>query len=234
MTSSEQSAVPVVVPLKISSVEDTVYETLRAEIGGLQFAPNERLRLEELAARYGVSLTPVRHALRRLESEGLVANVLRKGAHVSPLTVDELELIQYTRCGLESPLARWGAQNSTDESLVEMAEQRLEMEAAYRNHDLESYVSCFWSFRDACYRRAGRPRLLAAVAAERIKVTRYILFLCRDVEAAAGLREPPDKLLDACRARDGETAASSTRAALLSVLDDLRTQITAGQGRGPG
>ena len=54
-----------------------------SEIGRLELAPGERLRLEELAGRFGVSLTPVRHALRRLESEGLVVSLpprLQSGA----------------------------------------------------------------------------------------------------------------------------------------------------------
>jgi DNA-binding GntR family transcriptional regulator len=63
------------VPLEISSVEDGVYRILRQEIGRLELAPGERLPLEEVAGRLDVSLTPVRHALRRLESEGLEGGI---------------------------------------------------------------------------------------------------------------------------------------------------------------
>ena len=219
-----------VMPLKILSVEDTVYLMLRQEIGRLRFAPNERLQLENLAARYEVSLTPIRHALRRLESDGLVVSETRKGAHVSALSLDKLEEIQLVRIGLESFLAARGAERCTAEAIEQMVEQRLEMEAAYRRQDLEKYVSCFWSFRDACYRMAERPRLLGAVAHQRMKVERYILFLCRDVEAAAQLREPPDQLLDACRERNAEAAENSTRLALLWVLDRLRAMLTDADG----
>ena len=217
-------------PLTILSVEDTVYLMLRQEIGRLHFAPNERLRLEGLAARYDVSLTPVRHALRRLESDGLVVSETRKGARVSALTVEELEEIQMIRIGLESFLAACGAERCTPATIDELVAQRLNMEEAYRRLDLEQYLSCFWSFRDACYRAADRPRLLAAVAHQRLRVERYILFLCRDVEAAAQLREPPDRLLEACRERDGGAAESSTRLALLWVLERLRELLTNADG----
>jgi DNA-binding GntR family transcriptional regulator len=191
----------------------------------LRLVPDERLRLEELAARLGVSLTPVRHALRRLESDGLVVSLPRRGARVASLSVSELEEIQALRLGLECFLARHGAERCTDDALAEMAARRVEMEDAYRRGDLEAYLDSFWTFRDACYRCAERPRLTRALAAQRLRVERYVLFLCRDVEAAAELRHHPDRLLEACRARDGEAAEQVTRAALLWVLDRLKERL---------
>ena len=90
---------------------------------------------------------------------------------------------------------------------------------------LGSYLGTFWSFRDACYGCAGRPRLLRALADQRLRVERYVLFLCRDVEAAAQIRHHPDRLLAACRRRDGADAESSTREALLWVLDQLKAML---------
>jgi DNA-binding GntR family transcriptional regulator len=212
-------------PLLIPSVEDTVYRALREEIGSLRLAPDARLRLEELASRYGVSLTPVRQALRRLESDGLVATAPRRGSFVAPLSVAEVEEIQALRIGLESLLARYGAQNSTRATVAEMAERRKAVEEAYERGDLAGYIAAFWSFRDVCYLAADRPRLLAALAAQRRRVERYILFLCRDVDAAAQLREPPDRLLLACERRDGDDAEASTREGLMWVLGALREML---------
>jgi DNA-binding GntR family transcriptional regulator len=106
-----------------------------------------------------------------------------------------------------------------------MVERRAEMESAYRRGDLDAYLASFWKFRDACYRCAERPRLERALADQRLRAERYVLFLCRDVEAAAQLRQHPDRLLEACRRRDGDAAEASTRAALLSVLDELKTML---------
>ena len=113
--------------LELVSVEDGVYRALRQEIGQLELLPGERLLLEELAELFDVSLTPVRHALRRLESEGLVISVLRRGTHVAPLSVEELEEIQALRLGLETFLARRGAERCTDAALAEMTDARAEM-----------------------------------------------------------------------------------------------------------
>jgi DNA-binding GntR family transcriptional regulator len=212
-------------PLELSSVEDGVYRALRREIGRLTLAPGQRLRLEELAERFQVSLTPVRHALRRLESEGLVVSARRRGARVAPLSVEELEEIQALRLGLETFLARHGAERCTDEALAGMTLARKDMEHAFERGDLDAYIRSFWSLRDACYACAGRPRLERALADQRIRVERYVLTLCRDQEAFAALRRGPDTLLEACRLRDGAAAETATRAALLWVLDELQGML---------
>jgi DNA-binding GntR family transcriptional regulator len=212
-------------PLEISSVEDCVYRILRQEIGRLDLAPGERLRLEEVARRLDVSLTPVRHALRRLESEGLVVSIPRRGSRVAPLSVEELEEIQALRLGLETFLARAGAERCTDAALGEMEAARDEMERTFRAGDLDAYLDCFWSLRDACYACAERPRLLRALEDQRIRVERYILYLCRDPEAFAALRRGPDTLLEACRAGDGEAAEAATRNALVWVLAELKRML---------
>ena len=214
-----------VTPLEVFSVEDGVYRELRREIGTLELAPGRRLRLEELAGRFDVSLTPVRHALRRLESEGLVVSRPRRGSRVAPLSVEELEEIQALRLGLEMFLARRGAERCTPAALKEMTAARREMERAFRVGDLDAYIRSFWSLRDACYRCADRPRLLRALEDQRIRVERYILHLCRDPEAFADLRRGPDTLLEACRERDGAGAEAATRDALTWVLAELQRML---------
>jgi DNA-binding GntR family transcriptional regulator len=216
---------PAETPLQISSVEDGVYGAIRGEIRRLELPPGRRLRLEELAGRFQVSLTPVRHALRRLESEGLVVSLPRRGSRVAPLSVEELEEIQALRLGLETFLARAGAERCTKAALAEMKAARGEMEQAFRAGDLDAYIRSFWSLRDACYRCAERPRLLRALEDQRIRVERYILYLCRDPEAFAALRRGPDTLLEACRARDGRAAEAATRDALVWVLAELQGML---------
>jgi DNA-binding GntR family transcriptional regulator len=218
-------AIETVAPLEISSVEDGVYRILREEIGRLHLAPGERLRLEEVAGRLEVSLTPVRHALRRLESEGLVVSIPRRGSSVASLSVEELEEVQALRLGLETFLARAGAERVTDGALAAMEAARDQMERAFRAGDLDAYLGSFWSLRDACYACADRPRLLRALEDQRIRVERYILYLCRDSEAFAALRRGPDTLLEACRARDGEAAEEATRDALVWVLAELQRML---------
>jgi DNA-binding GntR family transcriptional regulator len=154
-----------------------------------------------------------------------VVSIPRRGSRVAPLSVEELEEIQALRLGLETFLARAGAERCTEPALAEMEAGRVEMERAFRAGDLDAYISSFWSLRDACYACADRPRLLRALEDQRIRVERYILFLCRDPEAFAALRRGPDTLLEACRARDGEAAERATRDALAWVLAELQRML---------
>ena len=103
-----------------------------------------------------------------------------------------------------------------------MVAARAEMEQAFERGDLDAYIASFWSLRDACYRCAHRPRLARTLEDQRIRVERYILFLCGDRAAFANLRRGPDTLLEACRARDGDAAEAATRDALLWVLAELQ------------
>jgi DNA-binding GntR family transcriptional regulator len=161
-------------------------------------------------------------------------SVRRRVAHVALLSVDELEEIQAIRLGLETTLARSGAERCSAEALAEMIAARAEMERTYQAADLEAYIRSFWSLRNACYRCAERPRLERALDDQRIRVERYILYLCRDPEAFAQLRRGPDDLLDACRARDGAAAEVATRDALLWVLAELKRMLAvAGNGEAP-
>jgi DNA-binding GntR family transcriptional regulator len=69
-------------PLEVSSKADAVYRRLHADIEAGSISPGTHLRQDDLAARWGVSSTPVREAFRRLEAEGLVELLPHRGVVV--------------------------------------------------------------------------------------------------------------------------------------------------------
>jgi DNA-binding GntR family transcriptional regulator len=77
-------------PIRKSGLTEAVYQRLRSEIVAAHLLPGELLTLDELGTRYGVSRTPVREALRRLEAEGLVLFREHRRVQVAPLTVGEI------------------------------------------------------------------------------------------------------------------------------------------------
>jgi DNA-binding GntR family transcriptional regulator len=86
-------------------VVDQVLIQLREALVSQRYRPGQRLSLRELGAACGVSLIPVREALRSLEAEGLVELHARRSATVSPLTVCEVDAIFRLRGWIEPPLA---------------------------------------------------------------------------------------------------------------------------------
>jgi DNA-binding GntR family transcriptional regulator len=102
------------------------YELMIKAIESGELPSGSRLRENDLAARFGISRTPIREALRRLETQGLVTHVPRQGAIVCQLTYSEIGQLYYMREVLEGTAARLATMHATD---VEVAVLREMIEA---------------------------------------------------------------------------------------------------------
>jgi len=129
--------------VKSSAVD--AYERLLRAIDNGTLPPGSRLRESELATRFGISRTPVREALKRLEAQGLVTHEAHHGAVVASLNYSEITELYYLREVLEGTAARLAAVHATDteiEILQEMvaADRKLiggdPSELAYTNRKL--------------------------------------------------------------------------------------------------
>jgi len=80
---------------------DEVYENLRDAILNRLFKPGERLQVDEIAERLGVSLTPVRHAIQQLATEGLIEIKPRSGTFVATLSLEDIDATFDVRIALE-------------------------------------------------------------------------------------------------------------------------------------
>ncbi|MEZ5535072.1 MAG: GntR family transcriptional regulator [Thiolinea sp.] len=91
-----------------------LHDTLRRRICLLDYPPNTRLREEELAAEFGVSRTPLRRVLGRLESEGLVKSVHGVGTIVTDVDIDELTQVYQLRMELAEMIGRLSPVSTPD------------------------------------------------------------------------------------------------------------------------
>jgi DNA-binding GntR family transcriptional regulator len=108
-------------PLRRSTLSEDVYETLKASVLEHTLAPGARLNIDALARDLEVSPTPIREALARLESDGLVRKRALVGYTVSPLlTRAEFTDMFDMRLLLECAAARWAAERATDEQRAEI------------------------------------------------------------------------------------------------------------------
>lgn len=106
------------------------YVEIRRAINSGQFSPGERLREEELGALIGLSRTPVRDALRRLEVEGFIRLEPNRGARVTEWTRHDLEEIFQLRAPIESLAAQLAAERITEGDVDRLAELAEQMEHA--------------------------------------------------------------------------------------------------------
>ena len=116
------------IPLR-PSLGDEIYERLVDDLISLRIPPGERLSIDGLARRFGVSQTPTRAALIRLEAEGLVVKKQYSGWSVGPLpTLDQFEKIFELRSLIEPASAARAARHASPEALAELGTIAEEMQ----------------------------------------------------------------------------------------------------------
>jgi DNA-binding GntR family transcriptional regulator len=145
------------------SIEQRVAQSLRSLIVAGQLPEGTQLVQRELAARLGVSQTPVRASIGRLQREGFVAVGATGRAFVSRLTREDFEEIYAARLGLEGLAARLGANAVGPEELASMRQTLGRLEHAAAAQDVDAYLALRWEFYGTCYRASGRRRLVEEV-----------------------------------------------------------------------
>lgn len=145
--------------MEYMSKSAVVTSALRELIVRGEFEPGTRLRQRDLAARFGVSATPVREALRRLETEGLIHYDLHRGATVIEATVGVRDENFQIRAALEALAARMAASRITAQELDDLQALHREMEAAKSNDADVMDINRRFHFK--IYEAARSPTLLA-------------------------------------------------------------------------
>ena len=101
-------------------LRDVVFNTLRQAILKGELAPGERLMEIQLAEKLGVSRTPIREAIRKLELEGLVLMIPRKGAEVAKISEKSLRDVLEVRRSLEELAIELACQRMSEEDMDEL------------------------------------------------------------------------------------------------------------------
>ncbi len=202
-------------------IRDVVYEKLKEAILSGSFDSGEHLVESDLAARLRVSRTPVREALRRLESEGILEARLRQGLVVKQHTPDQIREIYLIREALESLAAAYAARNATQEDLAELERLVVEMEAvaddpASRPAEI---FEAHRRFSEALNRSSHMPTLVGMIESLRGQVSRFRRVSLRGAERQAQARQEHRQLLEALKKRDEEAIVELTRKHVRGALD---------------
>jgi DNA-binding GntR family transcriptional regulator len=150
-----------------------VVEALRQMILSRSLAPGMRIDMNELAQQFGVSIVPVREALARLQSSGLVRIIPHRGVFVEALSVDELIDIYTVRELLEEHAAQVATNQLRDEDTEQMAQIAGQMERIAATQQYDSFLELNRSFHFALYRAAHRRTLLQIIDQLWDRSTRY-------------------------------------------------------------
>ncbi len=193
-----------------SSRAEIVYANLRAAIHSGRFEPGERVREADIAAWLGVSRTPVRDALKRLELDGLLASAPRRGLIVAALDQQQVSEIYDVRDVLEGLAGRLAARHATSAEIAAMRDL-LERQARTRSDDTAALAHLNELFHEVVT-RAARNRYLSSVLdgfESSLALLSGTTYMARG-RAASALKEHTE-LVDAIERQDAERAERVAR-----------------------
>lgn len=163
----------------LQTLPDQIAGRIYSAIVGGQYEPGDRIREEELAASFGVSRGPVREALRILERDSVVCLIPNRGAHVTPLSVKELNEIFEIRRVLAGAMVRRLGQPAP-ELLAHLGEQVKELERRVRNVDEAAYVAASVDLSLLLAHASGNTRLAEIMRSLARQSWRYTQLALKD------------------------------------------------------
>lgn len=206
-------------------LRDMVFDVLMNAIMQGQLSPGERLLEVQLADEMGVSRTPVREAIRRLELEGFVVMVPRKGAYVAGLSVDDVESVYEIRTALETLAVRLAAQRMEAEDYRQLDELAEQMTATWQERNVDQWVALDARFHELLYTFSRNERLVQMMSNIMEQLSRYRIISLANVEVRQNSLAEHQKVIEALKRRDSEQAAAAaalhienTKHSLLKML----------------
>lgn len=154
-------------------LRDVVFNTLRQAILKGELKPGERLMEIQLANKLGVSRTPVREAIRKLELEGLVLMIPRKGAEVAEITEKSLKDVLEVRKALEELAVQLACERITKEEVDELAKAGEDFKKVMKSEDITEIAEADVRFHDIIYMATDNQKLIALLNNFREQMYRY-------------------------------------------------------------
>jgi DNA-binding GntR family transcriptional regulator len=148
---------------------EDVARFVRRRIFDGTYAAGKYIRLDQLAAELGISVTPVREALFELKAEGLLAQQPRRGFVVLPVTGRDLTDVSNVQAHIGGELAARAATNISDEQLRKLQQIQSDLEDAYAADDDDRAVRLNHEFHKAINVAADSPKLAQLMS----QITRY-------------------------------------------------------------
>lgn len=145
------------------TLRERIVDTIREAIINGILRPGTRISEPELAEKFGISRTPIREALRQLESEGFINVVPRKGAEVSSLSRKDVEDFYELKSVLEGYAARKAVENMSDKDIARMEELNRQLEKLTQKGDLKRAYQLHSDFHDVFLNACGNNRLFSIV-----------------------------------------------------------------------
>lgn len=192
--------------LKRESASTQLHNALRERVIALELKPGQYLSRGEISEAYGVSQTPVRDALIKLEEEGLIITYPQSKTEVSRINIEHALETQLLRLSLELEITRRLAQ-SADNSVIDKVSHILKaQETAFQSGDLDTFARLDHEFHLAFYIAAGVQNLHGVIDARSGHIDRLRNLNLPDPGKSRSILDWHKRIFEAIKA--GDTAAT--------------------------
>lgn len=202
-------------------LRELVFETLRKAIISGELKSGERLMEVQLAEELGVSRTPVREAIRKLELEGLVVMVPRKGAYVAGVSLKDVAEVFEIRASLEGLAASLAAERITEEEIEQLERLLVQIKACVDKQDIDKLIKRDEEFHDALYKAARNEKLVQIINNLREQIHRFRVTSLTNPNRVKELFEEHKRIVEALADRDTEMARQLTQEHIENVENNI-------------
>lgn len=192
-------------------LRDVVFNTLRQAILTGELKPGERLMEIHLANRLGVSRTPIREAIRKLELEGLVTMIPRKGAEVAQITEKSMNDVLEVRRAVDALCAELACDRIDSQALEQLRLACDNFEQAVKTKDVKKIAQADVDLHDIIVQATGNQRLIQLVYNLSEQMYRYRFEYIKDTSQHPHLVEEHRIIYESIVHKDKETASRAAK-----------------------
>lgn len=204
---------------------DVAVRGLREDILRGELRPGSSLVLADLAERFAMSVMPIREAIRRLQTEGLVEQIPHRGARVSEVSVSDLEDLYRTRIPLETLATRLAADRFTEADYERLSKVLKEYVQAYSEGDDGRGRERHAAFQLGLYEVSRSRWLMRTIGPLWDAAQRYQRLSIRLRGSLQERQEEHKRILERCRERDADAAAAALEEHLRRSMDLVKLEL---------
>jgi DNA-binding GntR family transcriptional regulator len=210
-------------------LRELVCEHIRQAIVDGTFSPGERLMEIQLAEDMGVSRTPVREAIRKLELEGFVVMIPRRGTYVANISIKDINDVYEIRTSLDVLAAGLAAERIEPEELQEMQRLLVEIGKAIEAGKLQDIIALDTEFHDVLYKASRNERLRNIISNLREQITGIRGISMKYPGRLLDTMEEHRVMVECIAARDPEKAQAAARIHLENAEHTMLQYLAAAQ-----
>ena len=192
-------------------LRDVVFKTLRQGILTGELKPGERLMEIHLANKLGVSRTPIREAIRKLELEGLVTMIPRRGAEVAQITEKSMKDVLEVRRTLDALSAELACERITEEDEEELKKACQAFEDAVKTKDTKAIAKADVAVHDIIAKATGNQRLIQLINNLAEQMYRYRFEYIKDASQHERIIDEHRIIYESIVKKDKEAAAQMAK-----------------------